>query len=545
MAVRAPRNAADVPHVLALGSGYVTIHVYRALAGWIRRKRVRMTVIDRNNFHCFHGLVPEMLAGKLQPGTVLSASRRLLPGARFCNGEIMHVDLEGRQVVYSRSLDGKEFTVGYDHLVVDVGSTADLDHFPGSAEHSLHLKAFQDILHTKYHLITMLELADVETDPVELERLLGFVVVGGNYAGIEVASELADFLPRTARRQYPNVPADKIRITVVHAGAHVLPELGERFPGLQAYAERVLTANPHVQMRTGSRLGSATAEEAILSTGERLPARTIINCTGTVPSPLLARFRVERDDTGRVVTDACLRVRGLPQVWAGGDCAAVPHPRGGTCPPLAVWAMAAGRQIGRNIKATIGGRSPRPYHFTGLADACTLGHWRAVGHLKGVPLRGLTAYLGWRFFMVRFLPAREKKVRLLLDWLLGGAFGRDLINMGGHRPLAVRHVLYEPQQDIVREGDVGQSLLIIRSGEVEVIKRRADGSGSDRVATLAAGDTFGEIAVFRHVRRTATVRALSRVELLHVRGEAALALSEASRDLARALKADVRGVSRE
>jgi len=534
-----------VPHVVALGGGYVSLYTCRALAGLIRRKLIRMTVIDRHNFHCFHGLVPEMVAGKLQPGTVLSSSRRLLNGARFRNGEVIRVDVERKQVIYRRSLDGEEFSLDYDHLVVGVGSADDLDAVPGAAQHTLRLKAFPDILQTRHHLITMLELADIETDPQELDRLLGFVVAGGNYAGIEMAGELAEFLPRTARTRFPNIPADRIRITVVHSGDRILPELGLHFPALQTYAERLLSASPHLQIRTGVRLEAATPEEAILDSGERLPTRTIISCTGTTASPLLDCFAAERDPSGRAITDEFLRMKGVPDVWAGGDCAAVPHPKGGTCPPLAIWAMTAGRQIGANIKATLAGRPPRAYRFTGLGDACTLGHHRAVGHLKGVELRGLIAYLAWRFFMVCYLPAGEKKVRLLLDWLLLPLFGRDLIDMNVHRPLGVRPVMYEPRQDIVREGDVGQGLFIIRSGEVAVLKRRDDGTGHDQVATLTAGDTFGEVAVFRGVRRTATVRALTRVGALHVRGEAALALSAANPDIARTLKAAYRSLPQE
>jgi CRP-like cAMP-binding protein len=104
-----------------------------------------------------------------------------------------------------------------------------------------------------------------------------------------------------------------------------------------------------------------------------------------------------------------------------------------------------------------------------------------------------------------------------------------------HRPLDVVPVLYEPGQEIVREGDIGRELYIIRSGDVEVRKRRADGSGSDVVARLTSGDRFGEVAVFEGVRRTATVRAVTRVDLLRVRHDAAVALSESNTDIARTL----------
>lgn len=527
---------------MALGAGYASLFAYRALAPLLRTGRARMTVIDRNNYHCFHGLVPEVLGGTLQANTILSPVRRLFRHARFCSGEITGIDVPGRQVTFGRTLDGREFVVPYDHLIVGLGTIDELRQVPGIAEHAMQLKSFPEILELRHRLITMLELADIETDPGEQERLLTFVVAGGNYAGIEVAGELADHLPRLARQRFPNVRDEKIRIVVVQSGPRILPELAEHYPRLQATAERLLAANPHVRILTGVRLASATTEAAVLSTGERVPTRTIISCVGTAPSPLLDRIPAERDRLGRLVTDACLRVQGVADVWSAGDCAAVPNPDGGTCPPLAIWAMTAGRQMGRNIAAVLAGRSPRPYRFTGLGDACVLGHRSAVGHLKGVQLTGFVGYLGWRFFMVLYLPAWEKKLRLVVDWLLAPIFGRDLIDTRVHRPLDVVAVFYEPGQDIVREGEIGNELYIVRSGEVDVVKRRVDGSGSDVVAALGVGDRFGEVAVFDGVRRTATVRARTSVELLRVRRDAAVALTESNAELARTLKTRVSGV---
>jgi NADH dehydrogenase len=157
--------------------------------------------------------------------------------------------------------------------------------------------------------------------------------------------------------------------------------------------------------------------------------------------------------------------------------------------------------------------------------------------VKGFPLYGVLGYLSWRVFVLAYLPVWEKKLRLLFDWLIAPIFGRDLINMNVHRSVGVTPVMFEPGQDIVREGDVGQSLYIIRSGEVEVFRRAENGGPPDQLATLRAGDHFGEAAIFKGVRRTATVRAKTRVELLHVMREAALALSDSSPAIAERLSA--------
>lgn len=525
------------PHVVTLGGGFGVIILYKKLAPLIRRGRVRMTIIDRNNFTCFHGIVPSVLSGKIQPGNVLNSLRTIYPRAQFRNGEIEQIDLAQKQVVFSRALDGRQFTVGYDHLVFDVGSMINLQLFPGMAEHTLRLKAFHDILAARHHIITMLELADIEQDPIERERLINFVVAGGNYAGIEVASELADFLPKIARQRFPNIPAEKIRVTVVHSGEKILPELGQHYPALQDYATRALAELPNLRLVTDCRLASATTEEALLTNGERIPARTIIACAGTTSSPLLDLVPFERTKNGRLVMDEFCRVKGQDHIWAAGDCAAVPRRDGTAAPALGIWALTTGSKLGANIRATIEGRPLKPFRFSGIGDACTLGRNRAAAHLRGIPLRGKLGFIAWFSVVLMYIPAWEKKIRLLIDWALLPFFGSDVINMNVQKPVGLMRVHYEPGQEIVREGDVGQSLYIIRSGEVEVVKRAANEAPPAVLATLHAGDHFGEVAVFQRVRRTATVRAKTQVELLHVRREAALALTESKTEIADSLAA--------
>ena len=514
--------SAPPPEILCLGGGYVATYLCRALRGALRRREVTLTVVDRYNYHTFHGLVPEMLTGQIQPTNVLSAARVLYRGARFVNGDIDAIDRVNRTVTVSRSLDGRPFTLRYDHLVLAIGAEDDLKRYPGIAEHSFRLKHYADCFQLRSHLVAMLELAEIETDPVERERLLTFIVAGGNYAGVEVASELAHYLPNLIRTNFPGLTPDAARVHLVVSGARVLPELDARMPRLVDVAERQLARGP-LRIERHTRLAAATAEEAILADGKRLPTRTIISCTGNARSPLLALFPTEGAG-GRIVTDATMRVEGTTDTWAAGDCAAVPFPGGGTTPPLAIYAMMAGRQLGRNLRAVIRGRSPRPYRFTGLGDACTLGGGHAVAHLKGFPLTGRFAWLVWRCFMIIYLPSRERKLRVVVDWLLQPWFGRDVLDLKVTPPVGFGSARYEPGQTIVREGDVGRSLFVIRSGEVDVTKATADGPVI--IATLRAGDHFGEAAVFRNARRNASVVARTAVELLVLRREAVQALDQ-------------------
>lgn len=521
-----------VPRVVCLGGGWSSFYCVRALRGAIRRGEVDVSVIGRDNFHTFHGFIAEMLTGRIQPGQITSPARRMFPPARFHNAEIEQIDLERKVIVTARHLDGKRYELPYDHLVVTLGSIDDLSRYPGLAEHALKLKTYWDCFKVRNHILSMLELAEIETDPAERQRLLTFVIVGGNYGGIEVAAELEDYIRILARKEYPRINPAESRVIVAHSGDRILPELVKEHPKLVDYAERYLRSRG-LDLRTGVRLSAATPEEAVLSSGERIATRTIISSAGIALSPLLNQLPYERDDRGRLVTDEFTRVPGAEHTWAAGDCAAVPHPKGGTCPTLAIFAMMTGRQVGRNILRSIRGQEPKRFRFTGLGDACGLGRRRAIAQLWGIELTGIPAWIVWRSIFMYFVPTFERQIRILFDWILTPVLGRDIVEVRVREPFGLRREHYEAGQPIVREGELGQKLYLIWQGEVEVT--REGPAGPEVLARLGAGQHFGEMAVFQNTRRTATVRALTRVEVVAVGGQEARTLSETIRPFGEAI----------
>jgi NADH dehydrogenase len=145
-------------------------------------------------------------------------------------------------------------------------------------------------------------------------------------------------------------------------------------------------------------------------------------------------------------------------------------------------------------------------------------------HIRGVEIRGVAAWIVWRAIFLGFVPTWDRKLRILVDWVVTAIFGRNIANIRMNEPYGLREEMYEPGQAIVREGDVGQRLFIISEGEVDVVRAGNDGS-EERLATLGPGQHFGEMAVFGRTRRSATVRARTRVHLLSLGEVEALNLS--------------------
>jgi NADH dehydrogenase len=201
--------------------------------------------------------------------------------------------------------------------------------------------------------------------------------------------------------------------------------------------------------------------------------------------------------------------------------------------------MEGGATIGTNLVRRLRGKAPKPYAFTGMGDCCVLGRGEAVGQVWGIPLKGFVAWLVWRACMIMYLPTWHKRVRTLLDWVTLPFFGRDIASVNAADPVGVVRELFEPGQVIIRQGDVGRAMYLIQSGRVEVLQQ--DAAGAERkVAELGQGEHFGEVAVLKDVRRTATVRALEQVALLRISREETRLLSATFRpfgDLASAERA--------
>ena len=414
--------------VVCLGGGWVSIYLARALRSALKAGHVELTVVSRDNYSTVHGLIAEMLTCKVQPQQINASVRELIAPAHLHNAEIESVDVQARQVVTRRALDGRAYTLAYDHLVVGVGSVEDFSRYAGMAEHTFPLKTFANCYRLRNHLLSVLEMAAIETNPEERRRLLTFVVAGGNYAGVEVACDLVDYFRVLTRKKYPELKLDEFRVVLLEIGPSILPELAGRHPHLvRTAAKQVARLEIDVRLNTG--LAAAAVDEAVLKSGERIPTRTIITCTGMKPNPLLEQLAFAKDKRGRIETDQHCRVPNAQNIWAGGDCAAVPHPDGGTCPPLAHYAQKAGSNIGTNILRTLQGKELKRYSFNGLGEACTLGHGYAIAHMKGIPACGWFGWIGWRFVVLTmFVPCWKRRVRLMFDWLLTMLLGRDIVN---------------------------------------------------------------------------------------------------------------------
>jgi NADH dehydrogenase len=420
-------------NVVIAGGGFGGAAAAHELERALPKQSARLVLVNESNFALYTPFLPEAAAGTLEPRHVVTPLREMLKRTYLRLGAIVGHDPEAKTVTL-RAKYGETEKLPYDQLLVALGSTSRVLPVPGLAQHAVGFKSLPDAIYLRNHVIETLEEANATEDPGRRDELLTYVFVGGGYAGLEALAELQDFAA-DAMDCYPRARLHGMRWALVEATDRVLPEID---PQLADYALRELRGRG-IDIRLGTTLEEVTANSARLSSGEVLPTRTVVWTAGVAPQPILKELNLPLDERGRVPVDPYLRVQGMNSVWAIGDCAAAPDPRGGICPPTAQHAVRQGPVAARNIAAELGVGSPRPFEYRGQASFVNLGRYKAVGRIGDRTFRGFPAWWMARTYHMSQIPGTARKVRAVLDWTAGLPFGRDTAEVGsiGHpKPLA-------------------------------------------------------------------------------------------------------------
>jgi len=408
--------------ILILGGGFAGLAAAVELEKTIARDSdVEVMLVNRENFFLFTPMLHEVAASDLDLTTIVIPVRTMLRRVNFFAGEVQEIDLPGKNIVVAHGFDHHRHTLKYDYLVVGLGSVTNFFGLPGLQERALTMKSLSDAMRLRNHLIAHLEEADSECCQVK-HPLLTFVVAGGGFAGVETIAGINDFV-RGAIRSYPHLREKMLRVVLVHPGPVILPELGEK---LGRYAQEKL-GERKVEIRVNTKVEAVTERGVQLSDGTTIWSNTLVWTAGTSANPLLKGLPCSKD-RGRVIVNDYFEVPDWPNVWALGDCAAIPDRKTGAYhPPTAQHALRQGRTLARNIASAIRGGQKKPFVFTTIGQLAAIGRRTGVANILGVNFSGFFAWWLWRTIYLSKLPRFEKKVRVALDWTLDLLFSKDLV----------------------------------------------------------------------------------------------------------------------
>jgi NADH:ubiquinone reductase (H+-translocating) len=403
-----PDPATDPLHVVIVGGGFAGMGAARRLA---RDDRVRVTLIDRNNYHQFQPLLYQVATSQLASSHIAFSLRKLFRNHRNVAvkmAEVAELDPATRTAI---TTDGARHTG--DVLVLAAGSRPNFFHTPGAEAYAFPLYSLMDAVQLRSRIIALFEAAD--RDPALIDRgVLNLVVVGGGPTGVEMAGALADLIDETMSVEYHDLAVSAAQIHLVELG-HVL--LGPFSDKAHAYVEKVLTRKD-VHLHLGVAVTEVGVGHVTLGDGSKIATRCVI-WGGGIMAPEVARAdSLPHGHGGRVEASADLTVEGAEGVYAVGDVANIPGPDGRALPQLGSVALQSGVCAAENILAGLDGGPRRPFRYRDKGIMAMIGRGAALAEVgpRRRELHGLPAFLAWLGVHAVLMTGIRNRIETFIDW---------------------------------------------------------------------------------------------------------------------------------
>ncbi|QDT64950.1 NAD(P)/FAD-dependent oxidoreductase [Calycomorphotria hydatis] len=397
----------DLPHVVILGAGFGGIGAAQKL----RDAPIRLTIIDKHDYHTFQPLLYQVATDELGLSEVGYPIRELLhrhENWSFHMTSVQGVDLEKQQVMVDDMPP-----IDYDYLVIALGSKVNFHGTPGAAEHSFPLYTMVDAVRLHDHILKMFEAID-KNPALADDGALTFCIVGGGPTGTELAGAMSELLHDEFAKDYPGIPIDKVRIVLYEHSPHLLAPFE---PKLRDYAEETLK-KIGIEVHTESGVKEVTANSITLASGEEVKTQTLIWAAGVMANPLSETLGMELDRGGRIPVDETLRIKDHPNVFTIGDIASTTDAKTGKpLPGLGAVALQAGRYAGESIAQLVDGQSIEPFEYVNKGTMAQISRGAAVVELPGGrTLTGTIAWITWLGVHLSLLSGAEEKTGTFIDW---------------------------------------------------------------------------------------------------------------------------------
>ena len=393
------------PRVVIIGAGFGGLEAAKAL----KRAAAEVTVIDRQNHHCFQPLLYQVATAALSPADIAWPIRHILRPQR--NATVLMEDV--RAIDTDKKCLRTQFgVVPYDYLVIATGAMHSYFGHDDWSEYAPGLKRIEDATRVRRSILIAFERAEVIQNQDEQRRLLTFVIVGGGATGVEMAGAIADVARQTLAADFRRIDPRSARIVLIEAGPRLLPAFPQ---GLSDYARDTLT-RVGVDVKTDTLVTKCDARGVDVKDG-RIDAGTVIWAAGVTASPAARWLNVEADHAGRVKVRPDLSVPDHPDIFVVGDTAAISDAKGHPVPGIAPAAKQMGKYVGKLISARIAGRGPlKAFHYIHLGELATIGRRAAVVKFGRLELRGFVGWVFWSLAHIYFLIGLRNRFVVAFNW---------------------------------------------------------------------------------------------------------------------------------
>ncbi|HBA85535.1 MAG TPA: FAD-dependent oxidoreductase [Verrucomicrobia bacterium] len=392
-------------HVAIVGAGFGGLEAARQLA----HASVRITMIDRHNYHLFQPLLYQVATAGLGPTDIARPVRAILRRQRnleFRMTEVTGIELAARKLATSTG------EISYDYLILAVGGETSFFGLQSVAAHAFGLKDLDDAVRVRNHVLEMFELAVHEKNPEVRRALLTFVVVGGGPTGVECAGALSELIRLVLIRDYHGLNIKDVRVLLLEASDKLLPVFPET---LRESAAKALWEK-HIEVRFGAMVTEFDGKQLVLKSGETIPAHTMIWAAGVRAVRWLDSLGLPQDRQGRIKIKPTIQTEAHPEVYVIGDAASLPDGDGQALPMVAPVAVQQARTAAANIQHALRDEPLESFDYHDRGSLATIGRNAAVARFGRFGFHGFFAWLLWLGVHITFLIGFRNRLMVLINW---------------------------------------------------------------------------------------------------------------------------------
>lgn len=400
-------------HVVIVGGGFGGLYAARRLA----KAPVKVTLIDKRNFHVFQPLLYQVATGGLSPSNISSPLRSLLKHQKntaVLMAEVTDIDPK-QQIVKLQSGEIK-----YDSLILATGATPKYFGNQEWAKQAPGLKTVEDAIEIRRKVFLAFESAEKETNEAKRQAWLTFILVGGGAAGVELAGALAELTRSTLKEDFRQINPASAKIILVQSSTRILKNYP---PELSAKALAKLTSLG-VEVKTQTRVTNISPFDVTLSHDnitETVNSRNVLWTAGmkgsSIGSMIANSTNTKLDRMGRIMVTPQFHLAEYPNIFAIGDLAHYSHHHDRPLPAVAPAAMQGGQYVANSIVNRLKNRETKPFHYLNWGNLAVIGKHAAVIDFGWLKLSGILAWLIWKFIHVFYLLEFDNKVMVIIQWI--------------------------------------------------------------------------------------------------------------------------------
>ena len=421
--------------IVILGGGFAGVECTRQLESKFGNDPdIELVMVSEDNFLLFTPMLPQVASGMIETRHIVLPIRTICKKTKFYEGRIKNIDPFGKLVNLWGTGDKRSISIHYDFLVVALGSETNFFGMADVEKNAYTMKTLNDAVVLRNRIIDMLEQAENETNPILRKSFLNFVVAGGGFAGIETAGELMDLI-LDARKHYPNIHKDDLKVIVIEALPMILPGFNEKLAdfakqklierGIDIKLQTAITSFDGNEVTT-KLLDQNPKDSVDESNVDSIITKTLIWTAGVTPVNTIKRSML-KTDRGKVIINDYLEVQDFPGVFAIGDCVLFLNPETKRpYPPTAQIAEAQAKTAAKNLTALIKNSEKEKFEYHSKGQMAIIGKRSGIATFLGMNISGFWAWLIWRNVYLSKIPTFDKQVRVFLDWTIDLFFDRDI-----------------------------------------------------------------------------------------------------------------------